>query len=135
MKPIADKINTLASADSGQLRALYVELFGHPPPSHARRGFLHGNIAWGLQARAIGHNPVRMQEQLLASLKPPKHRQRKIHRAGTRLIREWHGDTYEVIVTENGYVWDGRCFSNLSSIAAAITGVGWSGPRFFGLKK
>jgi hypothetical protein len=52
---------------------------------------------------------------------------------GTRLVRRWHDVTYQVIVTEEGYSFDGKVYSSLTPIARAITGAHWSGPRFFGL--
>jgi len=50
-----------------------------------------------------------------------------------RLVRSWQGQTYTVLVSDDGFIFDGRCFSSLSQVAEAITGVHWSGPRFFGL--
>lgn len=52
---------------------------------------------------------------------------------GARLLREWNGRTHVVDVIENGFVFDGQVFRSLSAIARQITGVQWSGPRFFGL--
>jgi Protein of unknown function (DUF2924) len=57
-----------------------------------------------------------------ASLKP-----------GIRLMREWRGRTYSVVVHEKGFDYDGRRYRSLTQIAKEITGAHWSGPRFFGL--
>ena len=54
---------------------------------------------------------------------------------GTRLIREWNGQTIAVEVTEAGFVWKDRTYRSLSEIAQAATGAHWSGPRFFGLRR
>ena len=54
-------------------------------------------------------------------------------RPGARLVREWHGRTHTVIVTENGFEYAGEVFPSLTKIAHAITRSHWSGPRFFGL--
>ena len=54
-------------------------------------------------------------------------------RPGARLVREWHGRTHTVIVTENGFEYAGEVFPSLTKIAHAITGAHWSGPRFFDL--
>ena len=36
---------------------------------------------------------------------------------------------------ENGqFLYNGKVFTNLSTIAEAITGSNWSGPRFFGMR-
>ena len=55
-------------------------------------------------------------------------------KAGTRLIREWQGRTYEVMVLEDGFSWQGTRYRSLTAIARQITGTAWSGPLFFGLK-
>ena len=53
---------------------------------------------------------------------------------GTRLIREWQGRTYEVLVLEGGFSWEGKPHRSLSAIARKVTGTAWSGPLFFGLR-
>ena len=53
--------------------------------------------------------------------------------AGTHLVREWNGRTYQVEVLDNGYRFDGKTYPSLTTIAKRITGTHWSGPRFFGL--
>jgi len=53
---------------------------------------------------------------------------------GTQLLREWHGRTYRIEVTESGFLMDGKSYKSLTAIAMRITGTRWSGPRFFGLR-
>jgi hypothetical protein len=53
---------------------------------------------------------------------------------GTRLVREWQGRTYEVLVLDDGLSWHGTSYRSLSALARKITGTAWSGPLFFGLK-
>ena len=55
--------------------------------------------------------------------------------AGTRLIREWNGQTIAVEVTDAGFVWKDRRYRSLSEIAREVTRALWSGPRFFGLNR
>jgi hypothetical protein len=52
---------------------------------------------------------------------------------GSRLVREWHGRTHTVTVTEDGFEYVGVIYASLTKIAKKITGAHWSGPRFFGL--
>jgi Protein of unknown function (DUF2924) len=52
---------------------------------------------------------------------------------GARFVREWHGRTHTVTVTEDGFEYAGVGYPSLSKIAKKITGAHWSGPRFFGL--
>jgi Protein of unknown function (DUF2924) len=52
---------------------------------------------------------------------------------GARLVREWHGRTHTVTVTEDGFEYVRMTYPSLTKIAKKITGTHWSGPRFFGL--
>ena len=52
---------------------------------------------------------------------------------GARLVREWHGRTHTVTITEDGFEYAGTSYPSLTKIARKITGAHWSGPRFFGL--
>jgi site-specific DNA recombinase len=52
---------------------------------------------------------------------------------GARLVREWHGRTHTVTVSEDGFEYAGTSYPSLTKIAKKITGAHWSGPRFFGL--
>jgi len=54
-------------------------------------------------------------------------------KSGARLVREWHGRTHTVSVTEDGFEYAGANYPSLTKIANKITGAHWSGPRFFGL--
>lgn len=64
-----------------------------------------------------------------------KLRQRK-HKpaAGTVLMREWNGQQHRVTVLDDGFVFNSETYASLSTIASAITGTKWNGPRFFGLR-
>jgi hypothetical protein len=54
---------------------------------------------------------------------------------GTRLVREWQGRTYQVMVLDEGFLFEERRYASLSQIARDVTGTKWSGPRFFGLRQ
>jgi hypothetical protein len=53
---------------------------------------------------------------------------------GTVLVREYQGARHTVTVVANGFVWRETTYASLSTIARAITGTNWNGPRFFGLR-
>src|SRR4051794_1944997 len=55
-------------------------------------------------------------------------------KAGTVLIREYQGERHTVTVVPDGFLWREATYSSLSTIAKAITGTAWNGPRFFGLR-
>jgi Protein of unknown function (DUF2924) len=50
------------------------------------------------------------------------------------LRRSHQGERHTVTVVSDGYVWRDITYASLSTIARAITGTGWSGPRFFGIR-
>jgi Protein of unknown function (DUF2924) len=49
-------------------------------------------------------------------------------------VRAWQGRTYDVLVLDDGFSWQGTHYRSLSAVARKITGTAWSGPLFFGLK-
>ncbi len=111
------------------------------PPSGISRQLMVRAIAWELQARRYGglRPPVlrRLQKAIEgdAASDQTSATQAPSLRPGSRLLREWNGVTHAVEVTERGFVWKGETHRSLSSIARAITGARWSGPRFFGLNR
>jgi hypothetical protein len=54
-------------------------------------------------------------------------------KVGSVIVREHQGTVHEVMVVPDGFMWRGETYPSLSAIARKITGVSWSGPRFFGL--
>jgi hypothetical protein len=54
---------------------------------------------------------------------------------GTRLVREWNGQRYEVVATHDGFEFEGRPYKSLTGVTKAITGTHWNGMVFFGLRK
>jgi len=56
--------------------------------------------------------------------------------SGTRLVREWRGETHEVVIREDGVVeYRDGLYKSLSAVARKITGTNWNGRLFFGIKK
>jgi len=41
---------------------------------------------------------------------------------------------HRVVLLADGFAWNGKTYPSLSKVARAITGTGWNGPRFFGLR-
>ncbi len=111
--------------------------------------------AWGSEAPCrISHSLLllaftyRLQAQIYGGLKPHiKAKLRQIAgghttikpvpqiKSGTRLLREWRGNTHEVLVLSYGVQYRGEKYRSLSEVAKVITGSKWSGPAFFGLRK
>ncbi len=135
-----DKLNqalsALEAATREELLREWRRLYKSEPPRYASRDLLVRAISYALQERELGGLPASVRRVLLAiakgnpaSVQAPRPR----IKPGTRLLREWHGTTHEVLVSDQGLVWEGATYGSLSAIAVAITGAKWNGPRFFGL--
>ena len=98
-------------------------------------------LAQRLQERRRGGLPLLVVRELervasvTSNTAPEPNRPSITLTPGTRLIREWNGQTIAVEVTEAGFVWNDKSWRSLSEIAREVTGAHWSGPRFFGLKR
>jgi hypothetical protein len=134
------RVENLRTLGPEKLDQTWRELFGSERP---RR--VYGDLL----IKALGY---RLQENTAGGLKPSTRRllerwgrhgsergpwaepARTQLKAGTTLVREWHGVTHRVSVLDDGFDFHGKRFGSLSEIARKITGVRWSGPLFFGLR-
>ena len=91
-------------------------------------------VLHGLQHRASTHQRRIGLPQQLNGSQEVRIRPRPELKPGTRLVREWQGRTYDVLVLDDGFSWQGMSYRSLSALAGKITGTAWSGPLFFGLK-
>jgi hypothetical protein len=138
---VAEQIRTLATSSAEELNAFWVRCFGRPPQFRARKDLLVLILAYHVQEKAYGglSHSARKRLAALAQLPPkdgPKKSSAKLSvKPGTRLMRQWRGDTHVVSVLENGAEYRGKRYGSLSEIARAITGTRWSGPAFFGLRQ
>ena len=133
------KLSELCDLSRTDLIERWKKKYRYPPPKGIKRGLLERAVAYQLQARKFGGLKPETGKALLAIAAGTEHQVSQTGslqpnlKPGTRLVREWHGKPYQVIVTDTGFEWDGEEYSSLSAIAKAITGTKWSGPRFFGL--
>lgn len=100
--------------------------------------FLRRELAWRLNTLTDGGLDAKLRRRLdhLAKRHTTGGAQRPLSASpatGSTLVREWDGVTYSVVVLADGYLFEGETHRSLSAIARRITGVRWSGPRFFGL--
>ncbi|MCU1252215.1 MAG: hypothetical protein JWQ49_5244 [Edaphobacter sp.] len=139
-----EEISNLPALSKAELLSRWRERLKQAPPSHLNKPILVPLLAY------------RLQEQVFGGLKPPyRRRLRELAESfernpgrvaktvssstrikpGTRLIRQWDGQTHQVTVAEEGFEYKGERYKSLSEIARLITGTRWSGPLFFGLKQ
>lgn len=136
-KRLEQQLAALATMSSAQLCAEWQRAWKEPSPPLAH-DLLRRGIAWRLQERLHGGLPRATQRELERLAKQlDRSGDLNIERTakpGTRLVRQWRGQTYHVLVLEDGYIFGDRRYASLTQIAEEITGAHWSGPRFFGLK-
>jgi len=136
---VAAKLAALETMDPAALRGEWRRLYRAEPPKHVARELLMLGVGWKIQEQAYG-GLRGTTRRILAELSKTLERDGDVTRSrvtllkpGAKLIREWHGKTHTVIVLEDGFEWRGKSWRSLSVIARTITGMHWSGPRFFGL--
>ena len=113
-----------------QLRGEWSKHFGQAP-SLRSPDLLRLVLAWRLQATAHGGLDSRIRRKLVRT--GPVFAEGLYLGSGTRLTREWQGQTEEVIVEKNSFRWNGDSYPSLSAVALAMTGTRRNGPKFFGL--
>lgn len=137
---LAPPIGTLDDASLDDLRRAWRRLF-HCEPPKISRDLLARHIGYHLQERrhgGLGKATKRKLKTLARSFQSTGQVSPDAGvglKPGARLVREWHGRSHTVTVTEEGFEYGGATYASLTKIAREITGTHWSGPRFFGLVK
>lgn len=131
---VADSLAELAGLDRAGLVERWEAVFDHPAPRHAQVGLLRGALAWRIQIEAVAgagrtDRLIRGLRRSTAGAAPAV-----TLAPGTRLLREWQGQTHHVTVLDSGFEYSGRTWRSLTAISREITGTAWSGPLFFGLR-
>lgn len=140
MERIRQQIKSLPKLERSQLLDLWRVNFGRKAPEGIRREVMIPVLSYRIQERAYGG----LGKDVLAKLRSQQRdRSNTAARSassatikiGTRFVREWHGESHEVTVTDEGFEYRKARYKTLSEIARKITGTRWSGPLFFGLRK
>jgi hypothetical protein len=112
------------------LRAEWRRLYRAHPPKKLSRDLLELGVAWKLQERVLGGLSA-IAKRRLAELartmgsKSDLSTARKVSlKPGARLVRAWGGETHEILVVEDGFVWRGKTWRSLSVIAREMTRLG-----------
>ena len=130
---IEAEIDRIRSLGLDDLRTLWRTTFRSSPPQGFTKDLIVRFICWHIQEQAFGGlDPAtaKVLDGLARGTKVPDRRLK----AGTVLVREYQGERHTVTVVPDGYVWRETTYASLSTIARAITGTAWNGPRFFGLR-
>lgn len=124
-----------------ELRAQWAKLWGTKPHRRIGRKMLKHSLIFKLR-EAKGYGLTDDQKQrlyhLVTACKRNPHYFDQGHntlKPGTKLTRNWQGRIHTVIITAQGFDYQGRTYTSLSKIASEITGSHWNGWLFFGLRK
>ncbi len=133
-----EQLGALATMSPVHLRECWQSITKSEPPN-VPASLLRRLVAQQLQIKRYGGLPALVVRELALRAGGQQDCQSSaptpvmIH-DGTRFIREWRGQTIEVVAVGEGFEWQGRTFRSLSEIARVVTGTHWSGPKFFGLR-
>ena len=135
---VEEQVARLRLMSMKELKSEWLNHFEHEPPKF-NRIFLERRLAYCIQKDALGglKEETRLALEKLY-LKKNNTKQKRKYRPpapGSIITRVHNGIEHRVAVSETGYEYDGRRYSNLSIIARLITGTRWSGPSFFGLEE
>ena len=135
MRQLDNRLAVIAAMNARTLRAEWQRVHGKLPPTALSSDLLARGLAQALQEKAHGVLPRRIASTIDARVRAQLSGRPAIApiKSGTRFSRQWHGEVYHVIVTDNGFEYGGALYTSLSAIARRITGTAWSGPKFFGL--
>jgi len=138
---IEARIVGLEALTIADLRIEWRRLYRTTPPTRLSRDLLIRGVAYRVQAGAEGGLSLAAKRRLRA-LSEGANRRGKLaepapvfQKPGTKLVREWHQQVHTVSVLDDGFEYQGERYRSLTRIARRITGVHWSGPRFFGISK
>jgi hypothetical protein len=130
---IEAELDRIRALSLDELRPCWRGMTERNAPKILSRDLLARMIAYRIQEKAFGgiSREVRKLLDRLAKGDAEPVRHLKI---GTVMVREHQGTLHQVIVVPGGFSWQEKTYPSLSTIARAITGTSWNGPRFFGLR-
>jgi hypothetical protein len=158
---IVAEVAALRTMTVRELRDRYVQVFGEESRSR-NKDYLWKRIAYGIQEQAEGvglserakaraaelarDSDIRVRNCLspqrraaLAGTTPPPPipatRDPRLPPVGTVLRRDAHGRAHEVLVAEQGFVYEGETYRSISAVATKIAGAHCNGFAYFGLTK
>ncbi len=118
-----------------ELQEMWQKYFSSKPIWKTKRFYIL-KLAYRMQELAYGGIPNHIRNCLLNKntqkrVKQPKGKD--LPQVGTRIIRNYCGKEYNVIVTTAGFQFEEKFYKSLSAIAFQITGKKISGNYFFGI--
>lgn len=132
MTQVEEAVAVLGTISIDALRARWRQELRAEPPAGFTKDLLARALADRLQTKAFGGlsaKTAKLLREFGQGIDPPRY-----IKVGSVIVREYGGVLHEVVVVPGGFLWQGKTFESLSTIAKRITGTTWNGPRFFGLR-
>ncbi len=131
---VEDDVLRLNDMSVNELQELWRKYFDSEPIWKNKRFYIL-KLAYRMQELAYGGLPNNIRTLLLAKQvqKRIKLQHNNLPPVGTRMIRNYRGKKYNVIVTNSGFQFEGIFYKSLSAIAFKITGKKISGNYFFNI--
>jgi len=142
----------------GELQKIWLELYGVPTRTR-NKPYLRKKLEFrqqelksgGLSPLAIAKSDELVKEHgeqevarrvsrkksaayRLAPATTERPRDARLPKAGTTLVREYHGKSYQLVVHDRDFEYEGKRYGSLSTVAREVTGQVWNGFLFWGLK-
>ena len=125
-------LDGLESASREALMSEWRQLVVRPPPKSLSRPLMVQILSHAYQLETLGGYTKRLDGRLKSAAR--RDVVRPAFKPGSRFVREYHGITHVVEVSDDRrFVWKDQNFKSLSHTARAITGYNVSGFQFFGV--
>ena len=126
-------LDGLEAASREALTSEWLEVVGRPPPKNLSRPLMVQILSHAYQINMVGGYTKRLDRNLKSTAR--RDVVRPAFKPGSRFVREYHGITHVIEVSDDGrFMWNEQSYKSLSHTARAITGYNVSGFQFFGVR-
>ena len=126
-------LDGLESASREALMSEWRQLVVRPPPKSLSRPLMVQILSHAYQLETLGGYTKRLDSRLKSAAR--RDVVRPAFKPGSRFVRDYHGITQVVEVSDDGrFVWNEQSFKSLSHTARTLAGYNVSGFKFFGVR-
>ena len=131
-------MNDLKKYTTKELQKIWADKFKTPAPVGYTKSYLIKELIWYEKYDSLPKNvQVKLNKLVCEYEKTKSVNIKKIRKfdvtVGTKFIREYKGERYEVVAVENGFQYNNKTYKTLSAVANIITATHWNGKKFFGV--
>ena len=132
------EVTDLKTLSKQELEEKYLQSFGYSAPIGYTKSYLIKEIIWQEKYNKLSTDLQNRINKLVNEYEKTKSVNiKKVRKfevtVGTKFIREYKGEKYEVTAKENGFEYQNQTYKTLSAVANVITGTHWNGKKFFGV--